>query len=249
MMTETFTRREFVRGAGVVAASASIGTGSVSAEETSGGRDQPDYIYYDEAVLDRFKPMLITTDLEFEPVLHGFIADAELAERDTSVCVFACRYPYQRGYSSMDSHAYDREFYYVSVKNLGTTDEYIERIDYCGYHWLRGTSKDPPTTDSGNPVAYVYPKHHHFSHQQAEVRFEDAPNSTEEYAVEDLTQSFPSWLENGLDDPLAPDVVFDPWSVLDRSSWWDDRGWTDFNTRLARAWYYIGIRGADGADL
>lgn len=149
----------------------------------------------------------------------------------------------------MDSHAYDREWYYVFVRNLGTTDEYIERIEYCAYHLLRGTSTDPPMTDDGHPVTYVYPKHHHYSHQQARTRYEAAPNSAKEYTVEDLTKEFPDWLANGLDDPLALGVVYEPWMIQDRPSWWDDRGVLSFNTVLAKSWYWIGIRGADGADL
>jgi len=249
MPEQQLSRRKFIQAAGTAAVSASALSDLSSAEETEEGREQPEYIYYDEPTLDRFKPYLITTDTEFEPTLHGFIADGEQAERDTSVCVYAARYPYQKGYSSLDSHAGDREWYYVYVKNLGTTDEYIERIDYSAYHWLRGSTTDPPTTSGGNPVAYVYNKHHHYSHQQAKSRYENAPESATEYAVEDLTQSFPDWLENGLDDPLAPNVVYEPWEMLNRSSWWDDRGFLTFNTMLAQAWYYVGIKGADGADL
>lgn len=248
--SDRLTRRKFIKATGTAAVAASVGTGSVSAKETSGGREQPDHVYYDEAVLDRFKPKLITTDVEFSPTLHGFVADGSVAERNTSVCVYAARYPYQKGYSSLDSHAGDREWYYVFVKNMGTTDEYIERIEYAAYHWLRGTSQEPPMTDDGHPVAYVYEKHHHYSHQQAEARYEEAPNSAEEFAVEDLTQSFPDWLENGLDDPLAPGVVYNPWKMLDRASWWhDEEQILGTNYLLAKAWLWIGIKGADGVDL
>ena len=59
-----WNRREVLKATGTAIAAASVGTGTVSAAST-GEREQPDYVYYDQATLDRFKQLLITTDLEF----------------------------------------------------------------------------------------------------------------------------------------------------------------------------------------
>jgi len=221
-MAGDWSRREVLKTAGV-AATVSVGANALTQSATA-ARTEPDYIYYDEPLLETYKPYLITKDTEFDPTIYGFVADGDQANKDTTVCVYVCVYPWQTGVLGLDSHDQDHEWYYVHVRNVGTSDAYIERVQYSAYHWLKGESRDPAMATDTNPAAYVYEKHHHMSNQQAKQYLEQNQALAQECSLRDLRDAYPVWLDtdSSFDDALAEDVVYSPWLMSSRGDWWAD---------------------------
>jgi hypothetical protein len=251
------SRRSFIRGVGGVVGT-SAGVGLVSRETSaSDAKNTPDHVSdpeYDESLLEEHKPRLLTYDLNVAPSsIHGFVVRSELDE--STALTYWVEYPVQLDASGFASHIGDHEPFYVFLENEGTTDEYVDRVVYSGYHWLAAESSSPPTDtgeDDGRPRAYVFPQYHHYSVGQAR----NDPRQGDDLPLKDLTSSLFQWLnDDNFHDALASDwngrgsPAFNPWIMLDKASWWSVDGLSNFEQGLRSAWLFLGIRGAEGADI
>lgn len=251
------SRRQWLRAsAGVATGVVALGavskpTRAAHADETPSHVSKP---VFDEQLLERFKPRLLTQDLNVEPSsIHGFVVTS--SRRDTVALTYWTEYPVQLDTTGFASHIGDHEPFYVIVRNLGTADEYIERVVYSGYHWLAAVRSDPPTDtgdDVGRPRAYVFPQYHHYSIEQAR----GDPRQGVDLPLKDLTSSLPRWLDDeDFHSALAEDwndlgsPAYNPWIMLDKASWWRESGLSELEVWIRSAWLWLGIRGADGSDL
>lgn len=253
------SRRGFVRAVGAAIGSLLVSTGLTRRARASHDTGDPGHVgdpVFDEALLAEYKPKLITGDLEVEPTsIHGFAVRSTRDSIDTTALTYWVEYPVQLDASGFASHIGDHEPVYVFVRNEGTTDEYIDKIVYSGYHWLAAESRSPRTddgTDAGRPVLYVHPQYHHYS----VARARNDPRSGREYALKDLTSSLPRWLDDpDFHDALSEDYqgrgspAYNPWIMLDKASWWRESGLSNYEQAIRFAWLWFGIRGAEGSDL
>lgn len=256
------SRRGLARGvagvtAGAVALAASSGVVSAGhATHTPDAVEEPvgpDDTSTAESLLERYKPSLLTYDLEVEPsAIHGFVVRAN--DEDATALTYWVEYPVQLddgfGGGGYTSHIGDHEPFYVFIENEGLSSESIDRVIYSGYHWMAAESTSPPL-DGTQPRAYVYPEYHHYVLGKAR---NDAIGT--DYPLEDLTSSLPRWLaDEDFHDALSENwrdlgsPAYNPWLMRDKASWWRQEGLSNFEQGVRELWLWFGIRGARGSDL
>lgn len=248
------SRRQYLRVTGAAVGSV-VGVAAVSTPSRAGHSDEtPDHVQapvYDEQLLEKYKPRLLTQDLNVEPSsIHGF--SVRSAEDETTALTYWTEYPVQLDASGYASHIGDHEPFYVFVRNEGTADEYVERVVYSGYHWMAAVRSDVSTDDAGRPRAYVFPQYHHYGVEQAR----NDPRTGDDLPLKDLTSSLATWLDDtDFHDALSENwndqgsPAYNPWLMLSKASWWRVSGLSNFEQAIRRAWLWFGIRGADGSDL
>lgn len=234
------TRRGLLRTVATGAAIGSVGlgatTGSVAATHTD---QQPDHvtISYDQDRLETYRPLVVTSHLDVKPTaLYGWIATS--TEYDYDWYVYFAEYAAQEGVSSYDSHYGDHEPVYV-----GVADGSVERLLYSGYHWIRATAagESIPLYEETHPALYVInPWHHYALDPQTRGSF---------VGVRSLVDVFEAWLDNGMEESLAPGTVVDPATMRTRGDWWRlTAAGLSLNELYIRTLLTIGFQGADQAD-
>lgn len=256
MTTDTTkTRRSFVRACGKTAVTATV-VGSVAVAGSAIAdhfHSIPEHVTLsfddDKALLEKYQPSLVTVDLDEKPEsTHAFVARS--TEFDTTALVYFNWYDEQPGFTVYDSHDGDREPFYCFIADEGTADERLSSVSYSAYHWFRGWSSDPPVSDrSGtNPKAYVFDPHHHHS-----TEVSAATDYVGEYpGLRDLRETYPSWLNNGLESDIATGVVYEPWRMegsAGRSDWWNHSGLSSVERTVRSVFLRAGIGDADRSDL
>jgi len=242
--------------AGVASTGVSVLSSPARAGHDSSGPSHVEDPTFEEDLLERYKPKLLTQDVNVEPSsVHGFVVRSTRDAIDSTALTYWVEYPVQVDASGFASHIGDHEPFYVFVRGEDTTDEYVDRVVYSAYHWLAAESTGPPTddgTDSGRPRGYVYPQYHHYSLSRARS---DARAGVD-LPLKDLTSSLPRWLDDpDFHDALAENwdgrgsPAYNPWIMLEKASWWRKSGLSNVEELLRRVWLYLGIRGADGSDL
>jgi hypothetical protein len=170
-------------------------------------------VFYDEQILDRYRPKLVMPQEAREKFigLYGWVAESP--ERDLNCCCYWASYTHQDGYlGNLDSHMGDHEPVYCFYdKNTGE----VQRVIASVYHWLKGsaTGTTAPLVDQTHVNLRTVVPWHQYTAASDEGAYFD---------VRDLTTEFDSWLSNGLDTSLHPGTVTNPWSMQHRSSWWRD---------------------------
>jgi hypothetical protein len=215
------SRRSALRTAGfVTAASAAVATGSHRAAAASPVTDAtPDHVTreFDETLLNRYKPYLVTRDLGSNTpnALFGYVARSP--EFDYTMCVYWAEYDFQRGVAlGYDSHFGDHEPVYVRVDE--ETDELVD-VAYSAYHWLRGWSATPVLAQGSgaHPLLHVVdPWHHYFLTAEEGVDVDLAH-------LDDTTLE--AWFDNGWNDAIHVRTLAVPWvmgGADGRSDWWKD---------------------------
>lgn len=244
------SRRQFLKATGTVALATTTTAGTAAADHYE---HQPQHVSleFDQAFLEKHRPKLVFEKEAREKLigLFGWVARSNEYEHD--VCVYAASYTHQEGLSPFsaalaaplsDSHLGDHEFYYCFVAEDGTLDH----VSYDAYHWIaeRRTTDTIPV-DGTHPVAKVVSPWHMFNHATT-------ADQGELVDVDDLTTEFQAWLDNGLEDPLAPGTVVDPatMSMGGRPHWWrNDVGSFSFDAAYATALYRAGFLGAEESSL
>lgn len=249
------SRRDLLRVVGAIAVTG-IGVSSISGRSrathstrTPAFVDDPTF---ESDLLESYKPALITRDLDVMPTgIHGFVVRSE--ESDLTALTYWAEYPVQirkSGHPAWVSHIGDHEPFYVFLQYEGTVDEQIDEVVYTGYHWLKATSTDPPTTTDDRPIAYVFPDYHHYGISKAETTDYAADDSIE---LKDLTSSLPNWLDDpDFHDSLAEKnggPAYNPWLMFSRDTWLRNESLTDWEKFVREIWLLVGIRGAKGSDL
>jgi hypothetical protein len=248
------TRRDVVRGvAGLAAGAAVIGSAGAQSTESDHYAAKPDDVelVYDEDYLLKYRPTLQISHLDEQPeALHAFVARDTLDADNphaTNALVYWAEYLIQDGVSPAtagpfsDSHFGDHEPIIVFVNKA---DQRVERVVYSAYHWLKGSAPSPPVYDGTHPQLYVFDPHHHYRVSAQAGEFVE---------LRDLTESYPAWLKNGLDESIEPGATTNPWSMRDRESWWRDAeaagiSWST-EELLASVWYQLGFDNAEATDL
>lgn len=232
------TRRGFVKGA-AAAGLAGSSTIALSAGARADHVDQkPEHVTldFDESWLSTYQPRLVLEGESREKLNGMYSWRASSPEESTDVGVYWAEYTHQEGVTSFDSHYGDHEPVYVFVE-----DGDVVEIVYSGYHWLKASSRAPPTVDETRPTLQVIAPWHHYA-------------TTVEHGVDtdllDLDDVFSSWLSNGLEDDLAEGVVVNPWRMRTRSYWWQENRFGFSGTALVvGAFHKIGLFGAEETDL
>lgn len=258
------TRRDLIRDAGRAAAAPAAATAATLATaagvaSASHAEAKPDHVLEPDGEapeLERYSPLLDLRDVPADnrPSLLGWWIQSP--DRDLDVAVYAAEYAVQRGVISLTSHSGDHEWIYVFVDS--DTGE-IDHVSYAAYHWLRGYVLDPyldPDTAGDHPVFRVANRYHNY------IPLNTTPDTAVRLDVDSLgnyssrTGALYGWLDNGLEQDLAPGAVHNPWllsSTGPLDSWWSDDT-SMVNRLMVSVWAQIGfgfgvdIRGSAQAD-
>lgn len=176
-------------------------------------------IVFDEAKLRKYQPKLVMSrdTRRMHKGMYGYVAKS--SERDTDVYCYWNQLTHQDGlpFVGQDSHLGDHEPIFVYVNS--STGE-LDRIIYSAGHWYAGEvlaenavlTQSRASTETHASFA-VDESHHHHSY------------TTEDGAFVSLN-SWPAvrgaWQDNEFYEPVQPEAVENPWSMLDRPHWWED---------------------------
>lgn len=239
MHTDPLSRRQTLRAAGAVLAGG-IGAAALSAPAAADHQDaKPEYVTlsYNEELIKTYQPLLVLEGVEVEPWSYHALY-AESSESDLDVVVGFHKYPYQEGYSSQDSHLGDREPVYIYVDS--SSGEPI-KVQYSFYHWYENTESwsDVKTDSSGKrPIMRVVPKHHQhrvYGGWKTGAEGRDLP-------VKNLLESYPGWLDAGLEDDIHPGAVYNPQEEMQyRDYWWREEALGTFEHILNGVWLRLGL--------
>ena len=228
------TRRDVLVGTAAVLAGA-LGAQNRAAVNYEAVPDNVE-LTFDEEWLERYQPALIQSSEARRRSTGLFAYRATAEDRDADVACYWHRLTHQDGLPivSPDGHLYDHEPAYVFVED-GT----VEEVVFTGYHHfassLTGTSLESKlaTNRADEPthvvLAVVDPWHHYDP-----VTVEDSDDGERAYlALEDFTAAEASWRRNDIWEATAEEAVYDPHSMRDRDSWWDE---STFDYRMASLW-------------
>lgn len=238
------TRRSFLRAAGAAA----VGVGGISgtAAAAEHADTQPAYVTlsYPEELIKAHQPLLVLSGVDNRPTAYHALY-AESADAQLDVIVGFHHYLYQSGVdpAGRDSHLGDREPVYIY---LDTETKEPVKVQYSAYHWYSNTAywQDLQTDETGlRPLMQVVPRWHHYMTYHGQL-------SGETVGVQNLLESYPQWLTNGLDAEIHPGAVYNPLEEMqEREYWWAD-GAQNWSERLFASLYLnLGIRGAEQTDL
>ncbi|WP_152421843.1 hypothetical protein [Halorubrum saccharovorum] len=231
------TRRAFLASAAAVGAVA--GSQSVTATHPE---QKPDHVTvrYDTDIIERYQPALVLDGVEIEPYSYCAMV-AESPERGLGCVVGFHRYTHQEGFSMEDSHFGDTEPAYVFFDSR-TGD--VVQVVYSGYHWYQASTwannLDYVVDDRQRPILRVIPPHHHHTTDFARSEISDVRT---DIPTSDLTERYPEWLEDDLEDQIRPGSVYSPWNMRDWEAWWEPSTMTEFEITLQRIWLaWEGVR-------
>lgn len=211
-----FTRRQFIRSGGAAVAAASIATIASTPAAASHMDEAGDNISldYDQTALDTYRPRFVfPTEAKKKLIgVYGWIASSP--DYDTDVACYWCWYTNQEGWIGPDSHFGDTEP--VQVEYDSETGD-VERVRASVYHWMKGetTPSDALMYEETHPHLRVVSPHH----QYTIARQSDDGSYTE---IKDLTEAYPKWLSNRLEDDISLGASTVPWRMRDRGHWWAD---------------------------
>lgn len=242
-MQGSWSRRDLLKYLGAAALGGAAASAPASA---SHDRDIPPYVTlsYDEELIRQYQPLLVLNGVENRPTGYHAVY-VESAESDLDVIVGFNYYLYQAGVdpAGRDSHLGDREPVYIYIDSA--SGEPI-KVQYSAYHWYENTQyyQDLRTDSTGKRAKLqVVPRwHHHVTY--------DGWQEGETLEVFDLRESFPSWLDNGLEEELHQGAVYNPTEEMQqRDYWWADGAQNWMERSLASVYLVLGVRGASQTDL
>jgi len=147
-----------------------------------------------------------------------------------------------------DSHLGDHEPIYVFVDSSGN----VERVVYTAYHHFAGEldglqlQQSLRENEDGEPthvqLEIINPWHHYLPRTDPS----DARVTLVDVEGDDEASYLDTWQTRGIFDSTADEAIYDPWSVADRGSWWDESTW-DYRVasmyRTISQWFDIGGSG------
>lgn len=204
---------------------------------------------YDEDLLKRYRPLLVTRDLGSNTPTALFAYVSRSPEYEHTILSYWAEYPFQEGVSPFggdlsDSHFGDHEPVILSVDEQ--TNELVEVV-YSGYHWMAAGTQAPPVVENETGIhpklGVVNPWHHYYQ----------TPEPGVEVPLKHLSDDrLQGWLDNGWDEHIHIPALTTPWVMTGRngrSDWWkDDVGTFSFEATLRRFYLRLGWYGADGVD-
>lgn len=228
------SRREFLTTAAATAAAVAVPGLAGAAEPPEWSPDHITNVGDDPAELRKYEPYLDIpwSDQQSLIGVYGWYADSE--KYDTRAYYYWAKYVKQDSLfdsipiigplASADSHFKDHE----PVAILADTDTgNVQKVMYSGYHHfaveLSGaemTLVEDETNQPTHPSLEVAVPHHHYRHQN------DATTGVPAHTVAgsefgSFLEKQPQWEQNGVFGSSANEVVFDPWLISERGTWWD----------------------------
>jgi len=211
---------------------------STAQTDTDWQEETPEHvtIAFDEDWLTRYQPLLVTRGISQSNILGLYGMRASSGEWDVDVGIYSMSYATQDGTLAppvgFDQHFGDHEWFYTFVGDDG-----LEEIAYAAYHWIAGraSGEDIPTFEDDHPKARVDERWHNYYLTDEEGSFQD---------LNDLTEVFQGWLNNGMAEHLYLPAVTRPVVMRSRESWWA----SGLDRTYAKALYSVGLVGADAAD-
>lgn len=222
---------------------ASLGTAGSAAAARAPYGVTPDHISfeYDESVLTRYRPKLITRNLDIKPsYLYSWVVSS--SEFDTDVACYWAWYSSQNTTIKPSSHFGDREpVYVVFDSESGAVREVI--VD--GYHYYAARYSGnaiPFVDDNERRTRWRVQKPYHFYIAAA------GDEGGADVDLADMRDVYPDWITNGWE--VSREAVTIPWQMRDdRDHWWP--GGVDGVSLRALNWsvrLLIGASGAEEAD-
>ncbi|MFC7216453.1 hypothetical protein ACFQO4_20555 [Saliphagus sp. GCM10025334] len=219
-----------------------------------GWRGKPDHvtIEFDEQMLYRYEPLLVT-DWETRQRhngLFGYVARSE--EYDYDVCCYWSQLSHQDGANlwgfvfQADSHLGDHEPIYVMVdKETGE----VARVVYSAYHHF--PAEVEPMGGNLEQIRHpelrthatleIIPYWHHHKYSPGE----DGAFASNFSNLEDWGEAREQWADNGFYNRTNSRAIEDPEVMLTRSSWWES-GTIDH--RLGELFHRLGWAGGSETD-
>lgn len=244
------TRRAFLTSAAATAASA-VAVGMTRAQETE---FDPGHVTldWDYDWLQQYRPGFKTTyqTMQRSNGLYAYRATSEEYEFD--VACYWHRLTHQDGLPllSPDAHNYDHEPCYVFVTDSGG----VEEVVYTHFHHFADVldgeqlSNALVAHETGEtthvPLEIIDPWHHYA------VRSDAAEDDLVWIDVEETegVSFLDTWQTRGIFKSTANEAVFDPETMRERSSWWDE---STRDYRIASLWFklgqYVNIGGSEDA--
>lgn len=214
------TRRALLRGLATGGAAA-LGLSATGTAAAASNYDVPADVTlsYDPAVLDRYKPALVTRHLQIEPnAWYGWTATSP--DHDTDAHCLICRYSGQAGVVPAgnllsDSHRYDHEP--VLIFTDSDTGDLVS-ITPSVYHWLAESfpRNALPLVGERPALAAARPWHHY--------QPDPSRTGTTEIELRSLGDHLDAWLANGFE--IYRPALTDPWvmqGTTGRGHFW--RSW------------------------
>ncbi|AUX09274.1 hypothetical protein AArcSl_1645 [Halalkaliarchaeum desulfuricum] len=229
------SRRELLAGT-AAALAGTIGLSSAGAAVDYEGVPDDVELTFDEEWLERYQPALIKSSDGRRRSVGLFAYRATKEDTDTEVACYWHRLTHQDGLPLIgsDGHLYDHEPAYVFVE-----DGAVEEVVFTGYHHFASSIEGDRlhdhlvanhTSEATHPVLEVVDPWHHYD----AVRASDSDEGERAFlALEDFTAAESSWRANDIWEATASEAVYDPHSMRDRDSWWDEG---TFDYRMASLW-------------
>lgn len=231
-------RREFLIRSGTAAAG--LGVISTPAAARTPYESQPDHVTleFDEPVLRRYRPLLVTRDIDRSALLdlRGWVARSE--EFTESVACYWARYASQSTAIRAASHYKDREPIYVFYDERGD----VARVIWDGYHYLKDSTTSPNLyTDTDGPHAKL--------HIARDYRFySETVEEGTMVDIEDMHDRYATWVDGGW--KINRRAVVDPWRMRSLDDWWPDTvGELSVEAQIRQAYLTAGLFGASRSDL
>ena len=223
-------RREYLATAGAAALWWPFASSSEDGDENQQRFEDFDIeVDYPHDWLQRYRPAFVTNrqTMQRAKALQGH--RARHPDREHDVACYWHRLSHQDGLPLIraDEHLGDTEPCYVFVDGSGNVD----RVVYTAYHHFAGVLDGLPLQqslrerDSDEPthvqLEIIDPWHHYLPRtdpSEARVTLVDVEGDAEASYLD-------TWQTRGIFDSTADEAIYDPWTVADRGSWWDESTW------------------------
>lgn len=228
------TRRDILAGTAALLAGA-LGAQQTAAVDYGAVPDDVE-LTFDEQWLERYQPALVLSTEARRRSTGLFAYRASSEDSDTEVAAYWHRLTHQDGLPLIgsDGHLYDHEPAYVFVE-----DGAVEEVVFTGYHHFASSIDGSRLHDhlvahreseaTHAVLEVVDPWHHYDAVRSSEVS--EAERSF--LSLEDWTAAESSWRANDIWESTADEAVYNPFTMRDRDSWWDE---DTFDYRMASLW-------------
>lgn len=235
-------RREYL--AGATTAAAALAASGTAAAEWSSNTDAKSITHeYDEAFLQRYRPVFVADIdvIEAYKGLYGYKCTSP--EYDYEYAYYWSQLTHQDGLPGVgnaDAHLLDHEPFIAAVD----PDDGLQRAIWSNYHHLAGTAPADELTvvssDGGAEEWTVMELDPRWHNQYASA----SENwSRDNFELQNWLDVRDAWRANGYFDETSDAAIEDPQVMLNgRGHWWA-AGQTD--VWLAQAWKTLGLGGAD----
>jgi hypothetical protein len=209
------SRRRFLASAGTVLAGSATASSVVAQSDAYSAKPDHVDLVYDRSLLERFRPLLVTGHLEYEPTaLYSWVATSP--EYDTLVCCYWADYVNQEGLTTFDSHQGDREPVQIFLDKQ-TLD--VERVVVDGHHYIAAQFAPEQLAFDGDQIKLRVVKPWHF--------YQLTDTAGVNVDLGNMVDKHPTYIANGWSADKRTVTV--PWRIRQRGHWWDNSASGEWN--------------------